>query len=375
MADGSLRLLFIQPQAEGAGAQELARLLGEKLADRGFEVHHCFLYRRTGFYDGLARVHYCTAGRPRDAVALFRLLLDLLRHLRRVRPHAVVAFQHWGNVIAAPIARVAGVRCVLANRTSATLAMRPALAALDTMLGMSGFYTRVIVNSGEVAREYDSYPAAYRRRVVRIDHGFQPRTGRLPPGEARRALRARLGLGAEAPVIGCVARLHALKNLPAAVRLLPCDARRHLVLVGQGPEREALVALARELGCEERLHLLGEQPAEAVGDILAGLDLFVFPSLAETFGLAVVEAAAAGVPVLAHDLPVLREVLQVDGEPCARFADARDEAAFGAAATALLCDAEALARLGEAGRGLERRYSADAMARAYERLLSDCGAG
>ncbi|APF39427.1 glycosyl transferase (plasmid) [Chelatococcus daeguensis] len=375
MADGPFRLLFVQPQAEGAGAQELARLLGEKLAERGFEVHHCFLYRRTGYYDGLPRVHYCAASRPRDAVALLRLLIALLRHLRRVRPHAAVTFQHWGNVIAAPIARVTGVRCVLANRTSATLAMRPVLAALDEVLGVLGFYSRIVVNSGEVAREYDRHPAAYRRRVVRIDHGFRPRTGCLPPDAAREALRARLGLGAEASVLGCVSRLHALKNLPAAVRLLPGDARRHLVLVGQGPEREALVALARELGCDERLHLLGEQPAEAIGDILAGLDLFVFPSLAETFGLAVVEAAAAGVPVLAHDLPVLREVLQVDGEPCGLFADARDERAFGAAATALLCDAAASARLAATGRRLERRYSPDAMAAAYERLLGDCRLG
>lgn len=375
MAETPLRLLFVQPQAEGAGAQELARLLGEKLAERGFEVHHCFLYRRTGFYDGLPRVHYCAASRPRGPIALCRLLLDLLHHMRKVRPHAVVAFQHWGNVIAAPAARMAGIRCVLANRTSATLAMRPGLTVLDKVLGVLGFYSRVIVNSGEVEREYDDYPAAYRRRVARIDHGFQLRPSRRPPEEARQALRVRLGLGAEASVIGCVARLHGLKNLPAAVRLLPCDARRHLVLVGQGPEREALLALAREFGCEQRLHLLGEQPPEAIGDILAGLDLFVFPSLAETFGLAVVEAAAAGVPVLAHDLPVLREVLQVGGEPCARFADARDEAAFGAAAMALLGDAAASARLSAAGRGLERRYSADAMAGAYQRLLNDCRVG
>lgn len=375
MAGVPHRLLFVQPQAEGAGAQELARLLGEKLAERGFEVHHCFLYRRTGFYDDLPRVHYCAADRPRGAIGLCRLLLALQCHMRRVRPHAVVAFQHWGNVIAAPMARAAGVRCVLANRTSATLAMRPVLTALDKALGVLGVYSRVVVNSGEVEREYDGYPAAYRRRVVRIDHGFQPRTGGLPPDEARQALRARLGLGTQAHVIGCVARLHALKNLAAAVRLLPCDTRRHLVLVGQGPEREALVALAGELGCEQRLHLLGELPAGAIGDVLAGLDLFVFPSLAETFGLAVVEAAAAGVPVLANDLPVLREVLQVAGEPCARFADARDELAFGAAATSLLGDVAASARLAATGRGLEGRYSADAMATAYERLIGKCHPG
>src|SRR5205085_1262808 len=85
-----------------------------------------------------------------------------------------------------------------------------------------------------------------------------------------------------------------------------------------------------------RLHLAGELSPDAVGAFLSALDVFVFPTLAETFGLAVVEAAAAGVPVVANELPVLREVLAVDGEPCALFADANDTEAFAAAVARLL---------------------------------------
>jgi glycosyltransferase involved in cell wall biosynthesis len=53
---------------------------------------------------------------------------------------------------------------------------------------------------------------------------------------------------------------------------------------------------------------------EAVGDLLGAVDMFVFPTKWETFGLAAVEAAMAGVAIVAADLPVLREVLSVGGD-------------------------------------------------------------
>src|SRR5207253_2741046 len=113
-------------------------------------------------------------------------------------------------------------------------------------------------------------------------------------------------------LLGSVARLHPSKNLAAAIRLLPDRPTWHLALAGQGPARGELAALAAELGVRDRLHFAGELSPERVGVFLKGLDVFVFPSLAESFGLAAVEAAQAGVPVVANELPVLREVMAVD---------------------------------------------------------------
>src|SRR5437660_12935965 len=102
---------------------------------------------------------------------------------------------------------------------------------------------------------------------------------------------------------------------------------------------------------------------------LCALDVFVFPSVVETFGLAVVEAAQAGVPVVANRLEVLEEVLSVDGQPCALFVDAADTTAF-AAAVQRLFDEPALAeRLSARARRLDGRYSLDAMVEAYVALI------
>ena len=107
------------------------------------------------------------------------------------------------------------------------------------------------------------------------------------------------------------ARLHSAKNPAAAVQLLKIEPSWHLALAGHGPERSNLTALARSLGVSDRLHFVGELFPSQIGAFLRTLDVFVFPSLAETFGLAVVEAAQCGVPVVANELEILREVLAV----------------------------------------------------------------
>src|SRR5262249_40581523 len=147
----------------------------------------------------------------------------------------------------------------------------------------------------------------------------------------RDAARRQLGLPLGVPLLGNAARLHSVKNLDAAIRLLPGEPSWHLALAGQGADRARLVDIARSLGVAERVHFVGGLPPDRVGVFLRALDVFVFPSLIETFGVAVVEAAAAGVPVVANDVEVLREVLAADGEPCALFVDVNDPLAFGAA--------------------------------------------
>ncbi|MDH2908689.1 MAG: glycosyltransferase, partial [Candidatus Eremiobacteraeota bacterium] len=79
--------------------------------------------------------------------------------------------------------------------------------------------------------------------------------------------------------------------------------------VGEGPEREALETLVRERGLHDRVRFLGALPRESLPDYYASADAFLFPSLTETQGLVQVEALAAGLPVLAADLPQNRDVL------------------------------------------------------------------
>jgi glycosyltransferase involved in cell wall biosynthesis len=358
------RIVLLQTQAEAAGAQEIARILGQGLSRHGYDVHSVFFFRRTAAYDDLSNTFYCALDRPGGPWHLARMLVALVRHLRALQPDAVLCFQHYGILLGAVAAHLAGVRTVVANRTSAKSLVAWPFHWLDLIFGSIGLFRTVVVNSEAVEREYDTYPRRYRSRLVRIDHGFEAKTTALSRQEARHAL----AIPADAIVLGCVARLHPGKNLTVAIRLL-AGRNWHLALAGQGAERADLSALAASLGVADRVHFIGELPPDRIGVFLRSLDVFVFPSLAETFGLAPVEAAQAGVPVVANDLDVLRETLSVDGKACALFVDAEDTPAFARAVEDLLDDHDLRTSLCTLGMELSKRYSLEAMVQLYAAMI------
>lgn len=120
--------------------------------------------------------------------------------------------------------------------------------------------------------------------------------------------RAALGLEQAPPVVGCAARFDAVKRLDVLLRaaavVRPAPT---LALLGRGPEEGRLRALAAELGLGGRVRFAGEV-AEAAHRFSA-FDVFAAPSRKEGLPLAVIEAMALGVPVVASDIPAHREAL------------------------------------------------------------------
>lgn len=363
-----MKIVQVQTQAEAAGAQRVSDMVGEGLRQLGHEVRTVFLYRKTDVYDADPDSDFILTARPGGVLDQLRAVAGLWRYLRRERPEAVIAYQHFGNVAAALGARFSGTRVIVANQSGAPFTRGlPGLASrVDRALGAAGIYRHNVVNSQWTEEQFAAYPASYRRRLVRIDHGV------LPPPRAfdQRISRDRFGLPDGARIVVSSGRLTPAKNFAAIVRCLPLLAGVHLAIAGAGPEREALMAEAVALGAGDRLHLVGEVAPQAIHEFLAAGDVYAFASLSETFGLSVAEAAAAGLPVVANDLAVLREVLaDAAGRPAALFAPAHEVGAFAAAIGRVLDEPDLASRLSEAGLGVGRRFSPMAMARAYERLL------
>jgi glycosyltransferase involved in cell wall biosynthesis len=127
--------------------------------------------------------------------------------------------------------------------------------------------------------------------------------------EARRILG--LPVPVEGRVIGAVGRLVNEKGfgllIEAASGWLKTHPADRLVIVGEGPERQALLALVHKLGIAHQVHLSGHV-AEAPR-LYRAFDLLCIPSRQEGLGLVLPESVIAGVPVLATDLPVFREQL------------------------------------------------------------------
>ncbi|SFQ30383.1 Glycosyltransferase involved in cell wall bisynthesis [Amycolatopsis arida] len=153
-------------------------------------------------------------------------------------------------------------------------------------------------------------------------------------GAARAEARARLGLAPEAFVVGAVGRLVPTKRFDVLVRALPAMPGAVLLIAGEGPLRTTLAELAARLGVRERVLLAGE--VDDMRGMLSAVDVLGSPSTEETFGLAILEALAAGLPTAYACCPAL-DGLPAGAAPRARRADPTPEA-FAAALTALRGD-------------------------------------
>jgi glycosyltransferase involved in cell wall biosynthesis len=135
--------------------------------------------------------------------------------------------------------------------------------------------------------------------------------------ESRQEIRTRLSLPKDADVIVCVSRLRPEKahgNLLHALAELERDheMQAHVVLVGDGPERAAIAACAKELGVDARLHMIGA--SDDVRPYLKAADVFALTSTAvETFSNAALEAAAMGLPVISSDVGGAKEMFPAGG--------------------------------------------------------------
>lgn len=361
------RVLLIQTQAENAGAQEISRLLADGLTRRGFDVHNLYFFRQSSSFTPPPNTRYCVARRPSGIFALLRFLVALRREISDVHPDAILTFQHYGNAIGGLVARLASRAPVIANQVSARAAMAPWLQLVDRIMGSVGLFRCITVNSHDMLRDYARYGGLYERRLRHVAHGFDHKVSELSRREARRLF----ALPGDGVMLGSAARLHPMKQLDAVIRVLPGRLNWHLALAGQGSDEPRLRHIASELGVSERVHFIGEISPKQVGDFLAALDVFVFPSLAETFGLAAVEAANAGVPVVANDLPVLREVLSLNGIPAALLVDAANPAALSTAIDRVVTDHELRQGLQRSAQGLCQRYSVDAMVNDYVKIIEE----
>jgi len=160
------------------------------------------------------------------------------------------------------------------------------------------------------------------------------------------ALPATLPLPPGAPVVLALGRLHRNKAFDILVRALPLLPGVHAVIAGDGPERAALTALARDLGVLDRLYMPGWRDDQAA--LLARCDLLACPSRHEPLGNVVIEAFSASRPVVAADAAGPSELIKPgrDGLLVPR----EDPEALAAAIASVLAKPALAARLGQAGR-------------------------
>ena len=159
--------------------------------------------------------------------------------------------------------------------------------------------------------------------------------------------------------------------LVQAMAAVPGDVG--LVIVGNPDHsfRDPLPGLIAGLGLESRVKLVPDVADEWLPAVYRAASVFAFPSLAEGYGLPVLEAMAAGVPVVMSEIRVMAEV----AGSAALMVPPRDVADWASAITAVLSDAALAGRLAEAGRAVAAAASWEHGASALSRLLSAVATG
>ena len=362
------KLMLLVPTLDQSGAEKQLTLLACRLPRDEFDVHVVALTRGGTFADELVQhgVRLTVIGKrwKFDPMAMWRLR----KLIKAEQPDIVHTWLFAANAYG---------RLMVGRRRSP----RPKLIVSERCVDVwkAGWQLwldqkliertdRLIGNSVAVAEFYKSigYPAD---RISVIPNGIEVPE---PTPFDRDTLLAELEIPRGAPVIGFVGRMAKQKRVDdlvfamALVSILRPDA--HLLLVGDGPERDNLMKFARDIDIDHHTRFTGHRADAA--KLLRIMDLFWIASDFEGQSNSIMEAMAAGLPVIATDIPPNRELV-VDGET-GFLVRVGDRAGFQQFADRILADPELARRLGDAGRErMRQNFSIDKMVATHARLYRE----
>lgn len=323
-------------------------------------------------YGNLSRGKGPAAGTVPDIIRCLRAGATLLRKEGIRIAHCYLPA---ANTLGPVAARLGGIRrTIVSKRSLSNYKERSRLAASAESLG-NRLADVVMVNSDAVRRDVEQTETCWQGKFRKIYNGVAPIPGWGP--EERAAFRRSEGIPVDARVVLCVSNFYPYKGhadlVDAIARIAPGFPGAVFLLVGRDSGTlERTRSLARERGIGETVRFPGGRTD--VPDLLRASDLFVHPSHEEGFSNAILEAMAAGLPVVATDVGGNPEAV-VDGET-GRLVPVRDPEAIAAALGELLADERLRRAMGESGRKRAmERFSLGRMVAEIESLYESCASG
>jgi glycosyltransferase involved in cell wall biosynthesis len=359
-----VRILQIITTIDVGGAERHLLSLCSGLVSRGHRVDVGFLKGNGALRGEFERIGVNTERfaleSPADVLSCVR---QLHRHLKGHRYSVVHTHLLKANFVGGIAGRLAGIRCVVASKHNDEPQLRkPWIAQLHKH--SSRLDRRIICSSRHILDHMVRFGGVEASRCDVVYYGIE-----AARGEDDRAIDLRAEVGADRPtfLIACVARLIPRKGhrhlLEAMSKVVALHGDVRLLVVGAGSIREDLENRCRRGGLQEYVVFTGERMD--VPAILHDVDVLVLPSEAEGLGLVLLEAMAAGKPVVASAVGGIPEIV-IDGET-GFLVQPGSPGALAERICSLLEDPQLAARMGEHGLQRQRRmFSADSM---VERIL------
>jgi N-acetylglucosaminyldiphosphoundecaprenol N-acetyl-beta-D-mannosaminyltransferase len=359
-SDQNIAILLLVTQYEWAGAQHVAVQLANYLHQQGYRVVLGFFYDKSGDLSALQQsVPFPVldlGARPAQSSAIGKAwatigaCVRLVQFLRQQRIQAILTFTHYSNVLGMPLAWLAQVPVRIASQRN-TLSEFPAwFWRLDAAIVNSRLTSCMIAVSAETQRFCIEVEGMRPDKLVVIPNGVDLTrfdcAYRHDPERTR--IRAALGIQPDQLFVLTIARLHPQKGhtylIDAMPTVLAQHPQAHLICVGEGPLHEVLVAQIERRGLGRQVRLVGRRTD--IPQVLAAADLFVLPSISEGMPNVVLEAMAAGTPVVATAVDGTRELIH-EGQT-GRLVAAQQTAPLARVITELLADSEQRERLAQA---------------------------
>lgn len=301
--------------------------------------------------------------RPETVERLREVFIEL-------RPDVIHTHQINALYYSGPAARLSGVPAVVhtehGDHVARCESLGPRFQARLLRAVAGRHAARFFCVSGEIADSVASFGAVARRKISVVANGIN--TGAIIGSGAATSAEARtsLGLTFSGPIIGTMGRLAEVKRQDVLIRAfaLISQPEAHLVMVGEGPMRSTLENLVASMGLSDRIHLAGYCPNPE--RLLPALDIFALTSRSEGMPLAILEAWAASVPVVASSVGGVPAL--IDHGRTGLLFDQGDETALASHIDNLLANPEWARKIGEAGRArAAAEFDVDIMACEYER--------
>lgn len=351
-----MKIVHVVYSMEMGGAESLVAQLCRLQRSQGHQVSVC-AYSKLGTLGEALRSESFRVD-VLGTAPVPRTMLRYLHLFRELKPDAVHCHNPAPTLQAALGARLAGATSIVSTRHSLVAPPYDTAAEIKYSL-MARLCDHVVGICEATCLNLRGAPLARRSRIVRVYNGAVA-LKRLPP----ESLPPKSG-----PTFLFVGRLAAIKDLPTLVRAAASAVMRipalQLWIVGDGPARSALEALASELGITAHVTFWGER--HDVARFFSAADVFTMSSVSEGLPMSLLQAMSIGLPALVTDVGGMAEVVRLAG--AGLCVPVGDFAAMAQAMEQLAGDAAARSAFGQRGAAAyEAQFTLEEMNKAYLRL-------